>query len=105
MPGDRLGTGLHYEQDPKMFRHRFASPVAGKAAVTCPHFQVPASASLHLCSVTQHMQESQGFRSSQHGFMKGRSCLIHLISFYDEVTHLVDEVTHLSYFYFFLIVL
>ena len=30
-------------------------------------------------------------RSSQHGFMKGRSCLTHLISFYDKVTHLVDE--------------
>ncbi|KAK4818500.1 hypothetical protein QYF61_014230 [Mycteria americana] len=30
-------------------------------------------------------------RPSQHGFMKGRSCLTHLISDDDRVTHLVDE--------------
>ncbi|KAK4817088.1 hypothetical protein QYF61_027919 [Mycteria americana] len=30
-------------------------------------------------------------RPSQHGFMKGRSCLPNLISFYDKVTCLVDE--------------
>jgi len=28
---------------------------------------------------------------SQHGFMKGRSCLNNLIFFYDQVTRLVDE--------------
>jgi len=27
----------------------------------------------------------------QHGFMKGRSCLTNMISFYDQVTRLVDE--------------
>ena len=37
------------------------------------------------------MQDNQGIRPSQHGFAKGRSCLTNLISFYDQVTHLVDE--------------
>jgi len=37
------------------------------------------------------VKHNQGMRPSQHGFMKGRSCLTNLISFYDQVTHLVDE--------------
>ncbi|KAK4807004.1 LOW QUALITY PROTEIN: hypothetical protein QYF61_000333 [Mycteria americana] len=36
-------------------------------------------------------QDNQLIRPSQHGFMKGRSCLTNLISFYDKVTCLVDE--------------
>ena len=41
--------------------------------------------------LTRHVQDSQGMRPSQHDFMKGRSCLTNLISFYDQVTCLVDE--------------
>lgn len=41
--------------------------------------------------ITQHLQDSQGLRPSQHGFRKGRSCLTNLISSYDQVTCLVDE--------------
>ena len=37
------------------------------------------------------MKDNEWFRPSQHGFTKGRSCLTNLISFYDKVTHLVDE--------------
>ncbi|GAB0179524.1 mitochondrial enolase superfamily member 1 [Grus japonensis] len=41
--------------------------------------------------ITQHIQDKQVIRPSQHGFMKGKSCLTNLISFYDKVTHLVEE--------------
>ncbi|PKU45456.1 rna-directed dna polymerase from mobile element jockey-like [Limosa lapponica baueri] len=44
-----------------------------------------------LSAITQHMKDTQAIRPSQHGFMRGRSCLTNLISFYDKVTRLVDE--------------
>ncbi|PKU37160.1 rna-directed dna polymerase from mobile element jockey-like [Limosa lapponica baueri] len=37
------------------------------------------------------MMGNKVVRPSQHRLMKGRSCLTNLISFYDKVTHLVDE--------------
>jgi len=37
------------------------------------------------------LKANQGIRPSQLGFTNGRSCLTNLISFYDKVTHLVDE--------------
>ena len=45
------------------------------------------------------LKVNQGTRSSQHGFMNGRSCLTNLISFYDKVTHLVDEGKAVSVVY------
>ncbi|GAB0195157.1 mitochondrial enolase superfamily member 1 [Grus japonensis] len=44
-----------------------------------------------LSAIAQHVQDNQVIRPSQHGFMKGGSCLTNLISSYDKVTHLVDE--------------
>ncbi|KAK4830015.1 hypothetical protein QYF61_008278 [Mycteria americana] len=44
-----------------------------------------------LSAITRHVENNQGIEPSQHGFMKGRSCLTNLISFYDKVTCLVDE--------------
>ncbi|KAK4829460.1 hypothetical protein QYF61_004678 [Mycteria americana] len=44
-----------------------------------------------LSAITRHVQDNQVIRPSQHGLMKGRSCLTNLISFYDKVTRLVDE--------------
>ncbi|GAB0206407.1 mitochondrial enolase superfamily member 1 [Grus japonensis] len=44
-----------------------------------------------LRAITWHVQDNQVIRPSQHGFMKGRSCLTNLISFYDKLTCLEDE--------------
>ncbi|KAK4828451.1 hypothetical protein QYF61_026676 [Mycteria americana] len=44
-----------------------------------------------LSAITWHVQDTQVIRPSQQGFMKGKSCLANLISFYDRVTQLVDE--------------
>uniref|UniRef100_A0A8B9VLG6 Reverse transcriptase domain-containing protein n=1 Tax=Anas zonorhyncha TaxID=75864 RepID=A0A8B9VLG6_9AVES len=44
-----------------------------------------------ILSVMRHLQDNQVIRPSQHEFMKGRSCLTNLTSFYDKVTCLVDE--------------
>jgi len=44
-----------------------------------------------LSVLTRQEKDNQGIRPSQHGFMKGMSCLTILIPFYDQVTHLVDE--------------
>ncbi|RMC10347.1 hypothetical protein DUI87_13150 [Hirundo rustica rustica] len=43
-----------------------------------------------LSAITQNLQDGQGIRPSQHGFRRGRSCLTNLITFYDQVTQLVD---------------
>jgi len=37
------------------------------------------------------VKDNQGIRPSQHGVIKGRSCLTNLVSFYDQVTCLVDQ--------------
>ncbi|CAM5173342.1 unnamed protein product [Eretmochelys imbricata] len=41
-------------------------------------------------SILKHLEERKVIRNSQHGFTKGKSCLTHLIAFYDEITGSVD---------------
>ncbi|CAM5110239.1 unnamed protein product [Eretmochelys imbricata] len=42
-------------------------------------------------SIPKHLEERKVIRNSQHGFTKGKSCLTHLIAFYDKITGSVDE--------------
>lgn len=44
-----------------------------------------------LEGISRYMKEKNLTRSSEHGFKKGKSCLTHLIAFYDEMAVLVDE--------------
>ena len=55
-----------------------------------------------LSEIKQHVQGNQGIRPGQHGLVKGRSCMAKLISFYDQVTCVVDEgkaidIVHLDF--------
>jgi len=56
----------------------------------------------YLSALTGHVKDNQGIRPSQHGFMKGRSCLTNLISFYDQGPRLVDDrkAVDVVYLYF-----
>ena len=45
----------------------------------------------NLESHHKSIKVNQGIRPRQHGFMNCRSCLTNMISFYDKMTHLVDE--------------
>ena len=44
-----------------------------------------------LSVISWHMQSNEGIGPSQHEFMKGRSCLIKLISFYVKTTCVVER--------------
>ncbi|KAM7094975.1 germ cell nuclear acidic protein isoform 2-T2 [Ciconia maguari] len=44
-----------------------------------------------LGTTDSYLKNNAVIRHSQHGFKKGKSCLTNLISFYDKVTHLLDE--------------
>lgn len=46
---------------------------------------------ISLSAIPENVQDYQVVRPSQHRFMKSKSCLTNLISFYGKVTHLVDK--------------
>jgi len=52
-----------------------------------------------LSVLTGRVKDNQWIRPSQHRLMKGRSRLTNLTSFYDQVTHLVDEGKALDVIY------
>ena len=46
---------------------------------------------LILETIFRHNKDKKIIRSSQHGFIKAKSCLTALINLYNEMTGLVDE--------------
>jgi len=69
-----------WKEDPRNYRPVSLTSVLGKIMER-----------FILSALTGHVQDNQRIRPRQHGFMKDRSCLTNLISFYDQVTCLVDE--------------
>ncbi|GAB0182551.1 mitochondrial enolase superfamily member 1 [Grus japonensis] len=41
--------------------------------------------------IEKHLKDNTVIGHSQHGFVRGRACLTNLVSFYNKVTHLVDQ--------------
>ena len=41
--------------------------------------------------IAKHLRGTAVIGDSQHGLMRGKSCLTNLISFYDKVTHLAEQ--------------
>lgn len=53
-----------------------------------------------LDAFSKHRKDKKVIWSTQHGILKGKSCLTNLITFYDEVTGLVDEGRTVDVVYF-----
>ena len=68
------------KEDPSNYRPVSLMSVPGKITVT-----------IILGVIEVHLSVNAVIGRSQHGFMSGRSCLTNLISFYDKITHLVDQ--------------
>ena len=57
---------------------------------------------LVLENISRHMKDKKVFRSGQHGFTKGKSCLTNLINFCNEMTGVADSkrAVGILYLYF-----
>jgi len=68
------------KEDPGNYRQVSLTSIPGK--VMEQHF---------LEVINKQVEEKKVIRSSQHAFLKGKSCLTNLIAFYDDMTDWVDE--------------
>ena len=76
------------------------TPIFKQGSKAQPGNYRPVSLTSQVCKVMErilrdhvlaHLQEHQLIRQTQHGFMKGRSCLTNLLTFLEKVTNYVDQ--------------
>ncbi|KAJ7404807.1 hypothetical protein WISP_143591 [Willisornis vidua] len=68
------------KEDPRNYRPVDLISVPGKVKVK-----------IILGSIEKHLKDNAVTGHSQHGFLRGKSCLSNLISFYHKVAHLADQ--------------
>ena len=99
-----LDTG----QIPGDWRHATVTPIFKKGAKGDPGNYRPVSLTSIPCRIFEsllndklgaHLAENHLIRSTQHGFIKGRSCSTNLIVFLDKLTEIVDRGKAADVFY------
>ncbi|GAB0182819.1 mitochondrial enolase superfamily member 1 [Grus japonensis] len=68
------------KEDPGSYRPVSLTSVPGKI-----------TEKIMLGVIEKHLKDNAVIGHSQHRFVRGRACLTNLVSFYDKVTHLVDQ--------------
>ena len=100
---------LAHETVPPEWKTANVTPIFKKGAKGSPGNYRPVSLTCILCKVMEsiirdaimeHLDMFKLIRSSQHGFMAGRSCVTHLLEYLEELSKLVDRGASVDVVYF-----
>ena len=93
---------------PKDWRDAIVTPLFKKGSRSDTSNYRPVSLKCNVCKVlekiikmnmVEHLMENEIIKSSQHGFMKGRSCRSNLLDFFEEVYENVDSENSVDIIY------
>ena len=93
---------------PKDWRDAIVTPLFKIGSRSDTSNYRPVSLTCNVCEVlekiikmnmVEHLMENEIIKSSQHGFMKGRSCLSNLLDFFEEVYENVDSENSVDIIY------
>jgi hypothetical protein len=87
-------------QVPVDWKRANVSPIFKKGKRSSPGNYRPVSLTSNVCKIMEsiirdeivkHLKENNCIRDSQHGFVKGKSCLTNLLLFLEKLTKIVDD--------------